>query len=82
MVLNLVNSIAFSSSKPLTLACINSAVVESELNSTPSSFVLPSNSKEDGVEFSSDSTTAEFMQAKVKGFEEEKAMLLGSHVFT
>ena len=35
------------------------------------------NTKEDGVEFSSDSTTAEFMQAPVKGFEEEKAMLLG-----
>lgn len=38
---------------------------------------LEGNTKEDGVEFSSDSTTAEFMQAKVKGFEEEKAMLLG-----
>lgn len=35
------------------------------------------NTKEDGVEFSSDSTTAEFMQAPVKGFEEEKAMLMG-----
>ncbi|WP_210123971.1 major tail protein [Staphylococcus sp. GDY8P95P] len=35
------------------------------------------NTKEDGVEFSSDSTTAEFMQAKVKGFEKEKAMLMG-----
>lgn len=33
--------------------------------------------KEDGVEFSSDSTTAEFMQAPVKGFEEDKAMLMG-----
>ena len=29
---------------------------------------LEGNTKEDGVEFSSDSTTAEFMQAKVKGF--------------
>ena len=38
---------------------------------------LEGNTKEDGVEFSSDSTTAEFMQAPVKGFEEEKAMLLG-----
>src|SRR5699024_7323747 len=38
------NNIAFSSSKPATGACMNSAVVESELNSTPSSFVLPSNS--------------------------------------
>ncbi|WP_210126670.1 major tail protein [Staphylococcus sp. GDY8P83P] len=38
---------------------------------------LEGNTKEDGVEFSSDSTTAEFMQAKVKGFEEEKAMLMG-----
>ncbi|MDH5140077.1 phage tail protein [Staphylococcus cohnii] len=38
---------------------------------------LEGNTKEDGVEFSSDSTTAEFMQAPVKGFEEEKAMLMG-----
>ncbi|WP_210129052.1 MULTISPECIES: major tail protein [unclassified Staphylococcus] len=38
---------------------------------------LEGNTKEDGVEFSSDSTTAEFMQAPVKGFEEEKTMLLG-----
>lgn len=38
---------------------------------------LEGNTKEDGVEFSSDSTTAEFMQAPVAGFEEEKAMLLG-----
>lgn len=38
---------------------------------------LEGNTKEDGVEFSSDSTTAEFMQAEVKGFEEEKTMLLG-----
>ncbi|MGX0331940.1 major tail protein [Staphylococcus cohnii] len=38
---------------------------------------LEGNTKEDGVEFSSDSTTAEFMQAPVKGFEEEKSMLLG-----
>ena len=38
---------------------------------------LEGNTKEDGVEFGSDSTTAEFMQAPVKGFEEEKAMLLG-----
>ncbi|KXA43067.1 MULTISPECIES: major tail protein [Staphylococcus] len=38
---------------------------------------LEGSTKEDGVEFSSDSTTAEFMQAPVKGFEEEKAMLLG-----
>src|SRR5690606_23691024 len=37
-------NIVFSSSKPLTSACINSAVVESELNSTPSSLVLPSSS--------------------------------------
>ena len=36
---------------------------------------LEGNTKEDGVEFSSDSTTAEFMQAPVAGFEEEKAML-------
>src|SRR5699024_1044981 len=38
------SNIVFSSSKPLTSACINSAVVESELNSTPSSLVLPSSS--------------------------------------
>lgn len=38
---------------------------------------LEGNTKEDGVEFSSDSTKAEFMQAPVTGFEEEKAMLLG-----
>jgi phi13 family phage major tail protein len=38
---------------------------------------LEGNTKEDGVEFSSDSTKAEFMQAAVKGFEEEKAMLMG-----
>lgn len=38
---------------------------------------LEGNTKEDGVEFSSDSTTAEFMQAPVKGFEKEKSMLLG-----
>src|SRR5699024_4164365 len=38
------NNIAFSSSKPATGACMNSAVVESELNSTPSSLVLPSSS--------------------------------------
>src|SRR5699024_1299598 len=38
---------------------------------------LEGNTKVDGVEFSSDSTTAEYMQAPVAGFEEEKAMLLG-----
>ena len=38
---------------------------------------LEGKTKEDGVEFSSDSSKAEFMQAKVAGFEEEKAMLLG-----
>ncbi|MCG2303649.1 phage tail protein [Staphylococcus cohnii] len=38
---------------------------------------LEGNTKEDGVEFSSDSTTAEFMQAPVKGFEKEKSMLMG-----
>lgn len=38
---------------------------------------LEGNTKEDGVEFSSDSTTAEFMQAPVKGFETEKSMLTG-----
>ncbi|EHJ08438.1 major tail protein [Staphylococcus simiae] len=38
---------------------------------------LEGKTKEDGVEFSSDSTKAEFMQAPVAGFEEEKAMLLG-----
>ncbi len=35
------------------------------------------NTKEDGVEFSQDQSTGEFMQAKVEGFEEEQTMLLG-----
>ena len=35
------------------------------------------NTKEDGVEFSQDSSTGEFMQAKVEGFEKEQTMLLG-----
>ncbi|CAM3018199.1 phage tail protein [Staphylococcus argensis] len=38
---------------------------------------LEGNTKEDGVEFSSDSSKAEFMQAKVDGFEDEKSMLIG-----
>ncbi|WP_239724559.1 major tail protein [Mammaliicoccus sp. A-M4] len=35
------------------------------------------NTKEDSVEFSQDSSTGEFMQAKVEGFEKEQTMLLG-----
>lgn len=35
------------------------------------------NTKEDGVEFSQDSSTGEFMQAKVDGFANEQTMLLG-----
>ncbi|WP_204205866.1 major tail protein [Mammaliicoccus sciuri] len=35
------------------------------------------NTKEDSVEFSQDTSTGEFMQAKVEGFEEEQTMLLG-----
>jgi len=38
---------------------------------------LEGSTKEDGVEFSSDSASAEFMPAKVVGFTEEKSMLLG-----
>lgn len=38
---------------------------------------LEGNTKEDGVEFSSDSSTGEFMQAPVEGFDKEKSMLLG-----
>lgn len=33
--------------------------------------------KEDGVEFSQDESTAEFMQVEVEGFENEQTMLLG-----
>lgn len=33
--------------------------------------------KEDGVEFSQDQSTGEFMQAEVEGFENEQTMLLG-----
>ena len=35
------------------------------------------NTKEDGVEFSQDQSTGEFMQDKVEGFEKEQTMLLG-----
>lgn len=35
------------------------------------------NTKEDSVEFSQDSSTGEFMQAKIDGFEKEQTMLLG-----
>ncbi|WP_204236182.1 major tail protein [Mammaliicoccus sciuri] len=35
------------------------------------------NTKEDGVEFSQDQSTGEFMQTKVEGFEKEQTMLLG-----
>lgn len=38
---------------------------------------LEGSTKEDGVEFSSDSASAEFMPTKVEGFTEEKSMLLG-----
>lgn len=38
---------------------------------------LEGSTKEDGVEFSSDSASAEFMPAKVEGFTEQKSMLLG-----
>ncbi|KRM92795.1 major tail protein [Loigolactobacillus rennini] len=43
-------------------------------------FTFPENegkTKEDGVEFSSESSKAEFMQAPVNGFSEEKSMLMG-----
>ena len=33
--------------------------------------------KEDGVEFSQDQSTAEFMPAEVEGFDKEQTMLLG-----
>lgn len=38
---------------------------------------MSGNTKEDGVEFSQDQSTGEFMQAEVEGFEEEQTMLLG-----